>query len=188
MYKLCKTEESAVRQRELEKGLLAAMGTQRYEQISVSDLCQQIGIPRKAFYRYFSGKEGALHALIDHTLLEYESYRWDTSRSGAGENHLETFFSFWQGKRDLLDALERSGLSNVLIRQSVSHALTGPAGPSRFRNTYERNNSRVFLVCGLMSVMLQWHRASYPVPAEQMAAAAVCLLNKPLLPEAEALF
>ena len=74
MYKLCKTEQSAQRQRQLEEGLLAAMRTKRYEEITISDLCDQMGIPRKSFYRYFSGKDGALHALIDHALLDYESF------------------------------------------------------------------------------------------------------------------
>ena len=74
MYKMCKSEQSAQRQRELEQGLLKAMGTCHYDEISVSDLCDQMGIPRKSFYRYFSGKDGALHALIDHTLMELESF------------------------------------------------------------------------------------------------------------------
>ena len=55
MYKLCKTEQSAMRQRQLEQGLLQLMQTKRYEEISISDLCQRMGMPRKTFYRYFDG-------------------------------------------------------------------------------------------------------------------------------------
>ena len=72
MYKLCKTEQSAARQRQLEQGLLQAMRTQQYEEISISDLCDRLEIPRKSFYRYFSSKDGALAALLDHTLMEFE--------------------------------------------------------------------------------------------------------------------
>ena len=39
MYKLCKTEQSANRQRQLEQGLLSMMAETQYDQISVSDLC-----------------------------------------------------------------------------------------------------------------------------------------------------
>ena len=53
MYKLCKSEQSARRQRELELGLLEAMQTQLYEDISISELCDRLAIPRKSFYRYF---------------------------------------------------------------------------------------------------------------------------------------
>ena len=77
MYKQCRTEQSSNRQRILEQGLLDAMIQQHYDSISVSDLCSRMGIPRKSFYRYFSGKEGALHALIDHALLDYENYPYD---------------------------------------------------------------------------------------------------------------
>ena len=81
MYKLCKTEQSAQRQRMLEQGLLKAMLTQHFDEISVSDLCDEIGIPRKSFYRYFSGKDGALYALIDHTLLTYDGFVLDGKRT-----------------------------------------------------------------------------------------------------------
>ena len=58
MYKLCKTEQSANRQRQLENGLLAAMLSRHYEEISVSDLCDNLNIPRKSFYRYFPVRTG----------------------------------------------------------------------------------------------------------------------------------
>lgn len=41
------------------------MKYKQFEEISVSDLCDRLHIPRKSFYRYFSSKEGALHALLD---------------------------------------------------------------------------------------------------------------------------
>ena len=58
MYKLCKTEQSANRQRQLEEGLLQIMLTRHFEEVSVSELCDQLQIPRKSFYRYFSSKDG----------------------------------------------------------------------------------------------------------------------------------
>lgn len=185
MYKLCKTEQSAARQRELEQGLLAAMREAPYEDISISDLCQRIGIPRKAFYRYFSGKDGALHALIDHTMLEYEAFSGPRSGNGKRTNQtdLESFFLFWQQKKPFLDALERSGLSGVLIERSISHALSDVGTPSRFLTQDEkaaRDYATMFGVCGLMSMMLQWHQKGYDMPAGKMAAIAVRLLTQPL--------
>lgn len=38
---------------------------------TIMELCSWLDIPRKAFYRYFSSKEGALYALIDHTLMDF---------------------------------------------------------------------------------------------------------------------
>lgn len=185
MYKLCKTEQSALRQRELEKGLLAAMSTHQYEEISVSDLCDQMGIPRKSFYRYFSSKDGALHALIDHTLLEFESYPsclkpWEKR---TYQKDLERFFLFWKDQKNLLDALDRSGISGVLVTRSIDHALSDAGAPRRFQPQDERiarEHATTFGVCGLMSMVLSWHHSGYLLCPEQMAEIGVQLLTKPL--------
>lgn len=71
MYKLCQSEKSYQRQRELELGLLQLMLKQDYADITVSQLCEYMDIPRKSFYRYFASKDGVLYALIDHTIVDY---------------------------------------------------------------------------------------------------------------------
>lgn len=190
MYKLCKTEQSAARQRQLEEGLLSAMLTKRYDEISVSDLCDVLQIPRKSFYRYFSSKDGALHALIDHTLMGFEGftlpYRRGAGRTIHGE--LEGFFQFWVHHKDLLDALARSGMSGVLIERAISHALSETVMPSRFlpKDSKEmKKQITMFGVCGLMSMVLTWHHDGYPQTASQMARIAARLLEQPLFPNAD---
>ena len=185
MYKLCKTEQSALRQRELEQGLLSAMCAHRYEEISVSDLCDQLNIPRKSFYRYFSSKDGALHALIDHTLLEYETFhsvgRAEDRSSYQAE--LEHFFRFWQERRALLDALDRSGISGVLVTRSIDHALSDVGVPLSALHHSDKNVSRhavMFCVCGMMSMVLNWHKAGFDLAISQIAAIAVELVTRPL--------
>jgi len=190
MYKLCKTEQSARRQRELEQGLLAAMLTQHYDHISVSDLCDQMQIPRKSFYRYFSSKEGALHALIDHTLLEFEGFS-ATERTGEKRTYhsdLERFFRFWKLQRGLLDALSRSGISGTLVLRSIAHAVSDVGMPVRFLPQQERlakEHATMFGVCGLMSMVLNWHNNGFILSETQMASIAVELLTKPLFTEME---
>lgn len=188
MYKLCKSEQSASRQRELEQGLLKAMSTCHYDEISVSDLCDRMGVPRKSFYRYFSGKEGALHALIDHTLLELESFPVTVVQGAkstlAGE--LERFFRFWKIQKPLLDALERSGISGVLVVRFVEHALSddvSATGAMKPKDPVIREYGTQFCVCGLMSMVLRWHHDRYKQPPEQMARLALQFLTVPLLSE-----
>lgn len=182
MYKLCKTEQSATRQAELERGLLEIMATRHYDEISVSDLCKRMDIPRKSFYRYFSGKDGALHALIDHTLQAYDV----AIHGGSKLTQLEDFFRFWQGRRQFLDALERSGLSGVLIERAITQAVADQRGIGQYRTAEEKlalENATMFAICGLMSMMLQWHHTGYPQAARQMAAVAVTILTRPLYPD-----
>ena len=183
MYKLCKTEQSASRQHALEAGLLAAMGNQHYEEISVSDLCDQLQIPRKAFYRYFTGKDGALHALLDHTLMEYETSPLPSMKTRTARTELERFFQFWITHKPLLDALQHSNLSGLLIERAINYALTDVLMPKRFLSQEDREIQEQvtsFAVCGLMSMVLSWHHSGYPQSASHMAGLAVRLLSQPL--------
>lgn len=191
MYKLCKTEQSAARQRELEEGLLNIMLSRHYDEISVSELCDQLNVPRKSFYRYFSGKDGALHALIDHTLLEYEGFQiaGKSSATRSYQLDLEQFFRFWLLQKPLLDALERSGLSGVLVTRSIDHALSDVGMPHRFLRQKERaarQHATMFGVCGLMSMILDWHHRGYDLSARQMSEIAVKLLTEPLFSDLNA--
>ena len=186
MYKLCKTEQSAQRQRSLEEGLLTAMKTKRYEEITISDLCSQMEIPRKSFYRYFSSKDGALYALIDHTLLDFEQQTGILTGNTLGNvsRDLQHFFAFWQARKQLLDALERSGLSGVLVQRAISQAQNefvptrSPANPEARSMQY---HTITFAICGLMSMVTRWHRSGYTQTPAEMAKIASTLLPKPLI-------
>ena len=190
MYKLCKTEQSAARQRQLELELLKAMGRCRFEEISVSDLCDQIGVPRKSFYRYFSGKEGALHALIDHTILEFDTrFSLVSAKEIRGfQEGLEQFFRFWKEQKSLLDALARSDLSGVLMERAIANALrdinaTYPHLSPEIQDL--RSHATMFSVCGLMSMVITWHHEEYPHNAAYMAKIATRLMTQPLFQENE---
>lgn len=190
MYKLCKTEQSAARQRELESGLLKIMQTTRYEDILVSDLCDQLQIPRKSFYRYFTSKDGALQALLDHTLMEFEAYTVSYQRGHVRTIHLdlESFFQFWLVHKNLLDALARSGITGMLIERAIAFALTDDILPRRFLPNDGLEMQRhitMFTVCGLMSLVLSWYTDSFAKPASEMARMAVRMLGQPLFPQAD---
>lgn len=184
MYKLCKSEQTAMRQRQLEKGLLQAMLTQRYEDISISDLCQQLNIPRKSFYRYFSSKDGALFALLDHTLLEFDMTPANVNtQKGSAIGDLQRYFVFWHRQKDLLDALMRSSLSGLLVERSTSMAVKERMMPEYMKEMApdRQGIALSFAVCGLISMVLQWHHRGYPESPAEMAQIATSLLTQPLI-------
>ena len=191
MYKLCKTEQSAARQRILEEGLLHAISLHRYDELSVSDLCAKMGIPRKSFYRYFSSKEGALHALLDHTLMSFDQFYIPSSTEPRTlHRDISKFFEFWQQQRPLLDALEKNDLSGLLIQRAINYAVTDSAMPRRFLpndSPVMRQQVVMFAVCGLMSMTVTWHHSGYAQPVSQMADMAVRLLSQPLFPNIDRL-
>ena len=99
------------------------------------------------------------------------------------QSDLERFFQFWLEQKTLLDALERSGISGVLVTRSIDHALSNVGVPSRFLQQEEklaREQATMFGVCGLMSMVLNWHKTGFSLSVSQMAAIAVELLTKPL--------
>ena len=185
MYKICQTEQSARRQRELENGLLTLMLKRRYEDISVSDLCTYMQLPRKSFYRYFSSKDGALYALIDHTLADFfEMPLSQTKTRGTALGDLDLYFSFWYEKKPLLDALQRSGLSGILVERANSFAMREGHLPRQFKPLRPeiQDLAMAFSVCGLMSMILHWHKNGFAISAGEMTQLAVTMLTTPLLP------
>ena len=185
MYKQCQTEQSAARQRQLEQGLLEAMKTKHYEEISVSDLCAGMGVPRKSFYRYFSGKEGALHSLLDHVLQDYDLFVTpQLTDDSTTLEYMELIFSYWQHRSDVLDILDRSGLIGILIQRAIIRAQEETSRPLRFLSVEvqaEQKHLTMFMVCGLMSMVAQWHKDGYQESVRQMAQIALRLLTEPLV-------
>lgn len=183
MYKLCKTEQSQLRQRQIEQALLDMMLHRRYEDITVSDLCEALPIPRKSFYRYFSGKDGALYALIDHVLLDYLAYE---ARERLNErdphSYMEAVCRYWMGCKSLLDALEKSGMSGILIQRTIAFTRDLDNYPDFLRTAEKQlqEYGAMFASCGIATMMLQWHKDGYTQSVEQMARLMVRLLSQPL--------
>ena len=184
MYKQCQRDQSSARQRQLEQGLLQIMLKNHYDEISVSTLCAALQIPRKSFYRYFSGKDGALYALIDHTLMEYEveTTRPEFKDYSEPLQYMIGVFSYWVSNRPLLDALQRSGLSGLLVQRALEYARDMDTLPEfmQISDRRLREYGTMFTVCGLMTMIVQWHHDGFSKSVEEMAKLSIELFTKPL--------
>ena len=184
MYKICQTEQSSLRQRALEKGFLELLQKQSYEDISISDLCAHLQIPRKTFYRYFSHKDGILYSMIDHTLVDFFSTPLvEKKYRGTGADELQLFFAFWYKNKAFLDALEHSHLSGILVERANVLSLQEGYMPRQFKSMPPDSQDLVmaFSVCGLMSMVLRWHHQGFLLSPEEMSSLAIKLLTAPLL-------
>lgn len=187
MYKLCKTEQSSRRQRIIEEALLNLMGEKKFEQITITELCDGLKMPRKAFYRYFDSKDDALYALIDHTMSEYAGLSVD--RSGDADRsltrELEEYFKFWYEKRKLLLALDRSNIIAILIERTVNFPVGERIHINKFLSTEDlRIRDRIFKFAfsGLVYTMISWYREGFSTSTRDMAKIACRLLREPLFP------
>lgn len=184
MYKICRTEQSSQRQRMIEKGLLELMTVYPYEDISISDLCSHLQIPRRVFYRYFSGKDGALYALIDHMMMDFQLTEFlPVSTNTTAPGDLSRYFYFWYQNKPLLDALSRSGLNGVLVERATTFALRERMMP-RYMLSWDSQVQQLamsFAISGLMSMVLRWHQQGFLQSPEEMCRIATGLLTNPLI-------
>ena len=170
MYKICHTEASSSRQRELEQGLLQAMKSQPYERITLTNLCRELQIPRKSFYRYFPTKEDCLLALIDHTLADCNDIAlkgWDGS-AALDEAVLLRFFRYWQSHEAFLDAMRNNNLPSLLLDRTT--VIVDRMKEHRSFQHFARDQVEYFIAQGLMTTVLRWHHFGFPGSPEEMAA------------------
>ena len=187
MYKLCKTEQSARRQKEIEQALFNALSKKSYENITITELCENLGMPRKTFYRYFDSKDDALYALIEHTMLDYPGFHaenTDTHRTLKKE--LEQYFTFWQEKKQFLDIFNKNGMLSRITEVSLSFPIKDMVSLSKFLpddNEVVRKKIFEFVVCGLTYQMISWYIEGFKISPADMATIACRMVSRPLFPD-----
>lgn len=184
MYKLCKIEQSSKRQREIEGVLLHLMLEKRYDDISVSEICERANMPRKSFYRYFDGKDGAMQSLLYHTMMELDVIRVSqNSAERTLKEDFEDFFVFWKGKRDFLEAFDRSGLIGLLMESVMNNAMDKFDEIGKYiseTNLDENRTTLLFIVSGLMTMTINWYRTGFAESVPNMSRIATKIITRPL--------
>lgn len=190
MYKLCKTAQSTQRQREIEKALLELMYKSMYSDITVTELCEVMGMPRKAFYRYFDSKDDALYALIEHTMAEYSDFSATLEKSNARtlEREIEKYYLFWLGHKNLLDVLHKNSMLEKIVEVSVNFPINDMVSLKRFLpddSEWARERIFRFAVCGLVCQMIDWYKDGFSTSTSDMAKISCRILSRPLFPNLE---
>lgn len=172
MYKYCVTEESALRQRQLEQCLMELMLITEYSRITISDISDRAGISRKSFYRYFSSKEGCLHALIDHAVFDGASfYLPNHNDDRASTESYQRFFLYWKKQHLLLESLLRNSMTSLLYERMLDYvAKEDHVYRIFFRDhTGDAHERTMFYIGGIMAMVVDWHRNGYQHSVFQMA-------------------
>lgn len=192
MYKLCKTEQSAKRQREIEMALLNLMSKKPYSEISITELCECLKMPRKAFYRYFDSKDDTLYALIEHTMNEYQYFSPDSIKDGkrtlSGE--IGNYYKFWICHKPLLDALNKNNMLEKIIEVSINFPVNDMVSIQKFLpddSDWAREKIFKFAICGLCFQMIEWYRGGFKISIEDMSKISCRMLSRPLFPDLDRL-
>lgn len=181
MYKLCKIEKSAIRQREVENTLMKMMENKEFSKIKVSELCENANIPRKSFYVYFESKEDVLYALLEHTICDLDYYHMDIDYTKTHTfQELKRFFSFWKEKDVLLNGLLKSDFSGLLVMKVTEHTIRNEKNIPFIHWEDDKKLSEIALkyaISGLMSIVVDWHKEGYQQSVNEMAKIATDLLT-----------
>lgn len=185
MYKECKTERSAARQRLIENTLLDMMRRKPYDEITVTDICLELNMPRKAFYRYFDDKDSTLRGMIAHTLNEFRSAPTDMSEPRYLKKEISAFFMFWYNHRELMTVLDKNGRLSEIMDLSLSFPLETIVSMKKLLPDEEdgmREKIYRFAIGGLISIVFEWFRDDFRMPIDDVARLAVRVLTKPPFP------
>lgn len=184
MYKQCTTEEAASRQRQIEACLLENLRHKPFEQISVADLCKQLGISRGIFYRYFDDKYGCLIALIDHTLTDFVEYEPEIDASlEKYPVEILRFLMFWREQAPLLEALRANHIGSVLTERAVTHIFREEPDTLHWYGAEQDDfgvDTMLFAMSGAVAILMRWHASGYNRSLAQMAELCVRVTTKPL--------
>ena len=191
MYKLCKTEQSAQRQRIIEKTLFSMMEKKNYSDITITEICASLNnMPRKTFYRYFDSKDDALYALIEHTMLEYSGFHQKNfdSPERTLKKEIQGFFNFWIEQRNFLEIFDRNGMLDKLIEVSANLPIKDLVSLSKFLpNDCEWAQKKIFkfAVGGLITAMIDWYKEGFKTSMTDMVDLSCRILSQPLFPNLE---
>lgn len=176
MYKNCVTEKSAIHQRQFEAAFLDILVETGYDDITVTEICRQAGLSRKIYYTLFERKSDVFYALLDHTIMDFQTYQPDPS---VGEGGMHRFLGFWRSQKRLLDALEREGSISILTDRLIRHALQEDSVAKYcFGGNYGRESLK-FCLSGIFALVLDWHKHGFDKSIDEMSALLMYLLRNP---------
>ncbi len=166
MYKICKTEKSIERQELFQLTLLSMMDKHKYQEISVTSLCKEMGIPRKTFYRYYDTLEDVLYSMIDEALAQSFLCMEVTL-------DLEGFFAQWKNWKCLLDMLQKNGMSSVMVDRIYERL-----GESMHKERFSSDDVRYSAsISAIMTMVFTWHHSGMKQSVEEMSELARSLLK-----------
>ncbi len=172
------------RRRQIEECLFENLQHTPYASISVSDLCRQVGISRKAYYKYYKDKDDCMGAVLDR-FLHAAMLRTTAPEAVSLVVNYTEFLEFWKEHRILLDIIVRDNLLGMLTLRSVSHVQTEDRAILQLLSLPQMPCDEDILACYLssqMALILQWYLRDFQDPPQKMAEKMIRILHRALIP------
>jgi len=157
----------------LQEGLLRILDHKQLEKISVTELCREAGINRATFYRHYSMPCDVLYDM-QRQLEDEINQRFFQHEIGDVTAYLESFFSFFYVRADLLRLFIRNCTEDDLLRvvgEALARVSTHniPIALDFDKDKADLKLIVSFIVGGGYYVLRQWLIEDIPQPPEKIA-------------------
>lgn len=182
----CSTEKSIRMQHNVGQALHDMLKEMPYDKITVSDLCERAGLPRRSFYRYFNNKNDVLDYAMMNLMRECILYSMDgLSQEGPLEEIFLRFFTYWKDSRpEWLRFLSTNHLEVVLIRKFREWFYEERRIQYKQKGISEEHLqiSMTFVLGGIMMMLFQWAADDFRTDAKDMARYGSLLMTQSFYP------
>lgn len=186
MEELKKQRQTAYRrQLQIENCLYQSLLQRPYPSVSISDMCHQLDISRKAFYNYYPDKDTCFRSILNRRLEECALLVSETAGDNdTQEQIIAAYLNYWKSQRPLLDIIVRNNLLTMLMDQCILFLQKEDTGVLDKLNTPQLKTNAYVLasfVCVHITFMLQWYLGNFETPMEEMIQHYQRLVFHPLV-------
>ena len=157
----------------LAEALISLLRDRHISDISVSTLIEEAGVARASFYRNFSSLEDILKYELDQLVDIYNEKCPFPFVDFSSADYMKWLFGFYMDYREGILALERNGLSSMLLEVINEITLRHNRFSARTdRNDLSGDRFRCYFEAGAFyNIVIHWLLEEEPRPVEDIARA-----------------
>lgn len=151
--------------------LFSLLKRKSFQQVTVTEICEEAAIGRKTFYRNFELKEDVIDFRLDRLCEEFEKEIMGKS----SDEQLYLFFSFSHNHMDYFLTMYKNGLS-PLLEQKFSKFLPDTM-PIWSENPIEQEYYSRFVIAGILAILEVWVKRGFQENIEKVVSLAQQILT-----------
>ncbi len=163
-------------QRAIKSSLKSLMTQDTFSHITVTEICQEAGVTRQAFYTNFRSKEDVFSSVLQEIQTEWRSNLPEQELSSLYEICI-ALYQTWYDHRELLDLIVRDNLFPLLVENLLPSSFpvryNGDVPPRKQRQL--EPVARMLMVGGIAQGLVYWSKGRYRETPEDLALATTSI-------------
>ncbi len=168
----------AVTKRMVQEGLIRMLGKKPLEKINITELCQEAGINRTTFYRYYELPKDVLTEMQSEFFEETFAHFHKPLTAGDVERFFICLSDHAELVRLFFQYNSETDWANIFTR--IYNSVPGLKMAKAFHNLDENSAKLLssYLAGGAYFLARQWIMEDIPMPPKDVAAIALNILDK----------